>query len=150
MLRYQENLLQIHLKEEKAKLKVHQMRGDPHGLSRTADINAMLALKLENDRFREKIAALDKALFEVCLISWQEDNILLGNTGIHQPVASHQMGGQSFKKKSGVQHVNKLTGKTDQGLKDKIKEYELWQRYLSDSKNELQRLSKLISDHSRP
>ena len=53
------------MKEEKAKIKVHQMRGDAQGLSKTADLNAMIALKLENDRFKEKIAALDKALFEV-------------------------------------------------------------------------------------
>lgn len=55
-----------------------------------------------------------------------------------------------FKKKSGVQHVNKLTGKADQGLKDKIREFETWQTYLANSKSELQRLTKIISDHRRP
>lgn len=65
MLRYQESLLQTTLKDEKAKLKVNLLRGDAKGLAKTADLNAMLALKLENDRFREKIGALDKALFEV-------------------------------------------------------------------------------------
>ena len=149
MLRYQENLLQIHLKEEKAKIKVHQMRGDAQGLSKTADLNAMIALKLENDRFKEKIAALDKALFEVVKLMTQEDNIHIGKTVVNHSTASHNITGQSLKKKSNVQHVNKLTGKSDQGLRDKIKEFELWQRYLSDSKNELQRLSKLISEHSR-
>ena len=79
----------------------------------------------------------------------QEDNIHIGKTVVNHSTASHNITGQSLKKKSNVQHVNKLTGKSDQGLRDKIKEFELWQRYLSDSKNELQRLSKLISEHSR-
>lgn len=76
MLRYQECLLEINLKEEKAKAKVHAMRGDGGVLSKTADMNEMLRLKLENDRLREKIAALDKALFEVASL----DQRMTGST----------------------------------------------------------------------
>ena len=73
----------------------------------------------------------------------------MNNTMMKPYSPSQAVSVNHFKKKPGVQHVNKLTGKTDQGLKDKIREFETWQRYLADSRNELQRLNKLIAEHRR-
>lgn len=65
MLRYQEYKLEKEIKDEKAKARASTTSPKYRKAVKVDDI---LRLKLENDRFREKIAALDNALFEV--IQW--------------------------------------------------------------------------------
>lgn len=68
MLRYQESKIIEKLKVDKAVLK-KLMAKEKEDRSRfrkaPADLNELMRLKLENDRFREKIFALDKALLNV-------------------------------------------------------------------------------------
>lgn len=72
LMRLQESILKIRLKEEKAKVKVQRMKGESTGLARNSNLQEILRLKLENDRFLEKIAVLNKALFEVRLKCYRQ------------------------------------------------------------------------------
>lgn len=68
VLKYQNTNLQEFIKEELAKQKVQQIRNGLHGKEKMrTKIDEGLRLKLENDRFKEKIAALKHALFKVKL-----------------------------------------------------------------------------------
>lgn len=53
----------------------------------------------------------------------------------------------NFSKKPTVHHVNSLTGKQDPAMREKFREVEMWETYLYNNKNELARISKVISAH---
>jgi len=150
MFRLQESKLISALKVEKATTKVKLTKGDSKGVGRVVDLNELLRLKLENDRFMEKIGSLNKALLEVRWASSQEEqNAKYRDVkSSANPISPSTHEQSNFKKKANVQHVNSLTGKSDPGLAEKIREYELWNKYLNDSKNDLSKMNKLLRDHS--
>lgn len=96
-------------------------------------LNEILRLKTDNQRYKEKIAALEHTLEKV-----------VSNNCAELIVQKGLLGATLLKKKDLPNYVSSLTGTHNPGLDQDIKLMKLLERNVNDSKDELTRLNMYI------
>ena len=132
LLKYQQTQMKDKIKEEKGKAKVKNYReskGKKTNFRKTELLNNIMKMDLENDRFREKIAALEHTLD------------LKG-------ITEQGMGG-FMRKKDDPEYISGITGKRDRQLDQDIKLMKLMEANVEDSKKELARLNIFIRKNGK-